>query len=271
MKFDKNDYVLITFKRMVEERGFTIDAIDEDELIHLSKDDEELKISLDNLRKDYEATGEDDIIEEFVEAITSSNEIPGWEIAKNGIYPSLFPAAFDFGDYIHYPITDDFNMVIVYDFGNKKSWLDEDQLATWQIDNQTLLKTAYQNLDKVLDNAILEIEDVEGKKLAFFSLEDETMKSVLVLSKNLKNKVAGELDWPLAAVIPVRDFSYVFAAADFDFFAERLGGIVMDQYKNSGYPISTEVLEIDGETIKAIAKFEIDEEEDDYEENEEED
>ncbi|GAB2812285.1 hypothetical protein [Ferruginibacter profundus] len=261
MYFDKDDYVLITFKRMIEAKGFVIDDIDEAELIYLSKGDYEVRVSLDNLRKDYEQTPEDIIIEEFVEAVASAEEeMPDWETAKTGIYPSLCPSDFEFGAYINYPITDDFNMVIVYDSGNKKVWINEDQLDAWKIDNQTILQTAYKNLDIVLDNAVLEVEDFEGKKLAYFTLEDETMKSVLVLSKNLRKKVEPQLGWPIVTVIPVRDFSYLFAEKEFDFFAEKLADLIMDEYKNSGYPVTTEILLVD-EAVKAIAKYEANEEE----------
>lgn len=260
MQFDNNDYVLATFKRMIEAKGFVIDNIDEDELIYLSKDDYEMRVSLDNLRKDYEQTPEDVIIEDFVEAIASSQEeMPDWPTVRPGIYPSLCPSDFEFGEYINYPITEEFNMVIVYDSGNKKVWINEDHLDEWKIDNQTLLQTAYKNLDSVLDNAILEVEEFEGKKLAFFSLEDETMKSVLVLSKNLRRKVEPHLGWPIVTVIPVRDFSYLFAEADFDFFAERLADATMDEYKSSGYPITKEILLVDDEAVKAIAKYEANE------------
>lgn len=260
MELDNNDHVWITFKKMIEAKGFVIDHVDEDELIYLSKGDYEMRVSLDNLRKDYEQTPEDVIIEEFVEAISSTEEeMPDWPAVRPGIYPSLCPSDFEFGEYINYPITEEFNMVIVYDSGNKKVWINENHVEQWEIDNQTLLQTAYRNLDAVLDNAILEVEEVEGKKLGYFSLEDETMKSVLVLSKQLRRKVEPHLGWPVVTVIPVRDFSYLFAETDFDFFAPRLADITMDEYKNSGYPITTELLVVD-DAVRAIAKYEVNEE-----------
>lgn len=257
MEFDSNDYVLITFKRLMEEKGFVINEIDEDGLISLSKGDFDTTISLDNLRKDYNKAEDDSIIQDFVNAVSEMDEdLPDWDTAKNGIFPSLYPSDFDFGDFIHYPITEEFNMIMVYDYGNRKAWISEEQLDVWKIDNKTILEAAYKNLDIVLESAELEVEDVEGKKLSFFSLEDETMKSVLLLSKQLSKKVEPELGWPIIAVVPVRNFIYMFAEDDFEFFAERIGDVVMDEYRNSGYPITTELLLINDEAISAVAKFE---------------
>jgi hypothetical protein len=267
MEIDRNDYVLMTFKRLIEAKGFTIDDIDEYELISLSKGDYEMKVSLDNLRKDYEHVPEDSVIEEFVEAVASADEeLPDWDTARGSIFPSLCPSDFEFGEYINYPVTEAFNMVLVYDFGNKKAWINEEQLTVWGIDNKTVLQAAYKNLDIVLEAATVETDEIEGRKLVFFSMDDETMKSVLVLAKGLRKKIEPVLGWPVIAVIPVRDFSYLFAEADFELFAERLGDVVMDEYKNSGYPVTTELLLLDGETITAVAKFEpLDEEQDETE------
>jgi len=252
-----NDYVFVTFKRLVEKKGFHIRKIDEEDLIHLLKDDYDMKVSLYNLRREYEQIKEDFCIESFVEAVAHTNDdLPEWDESSKRIYPSLFPSDFNFEDHINFPVTETFNMIIVYDSGVGKAWVNEEQLTTWKIDNQALLKAAYANLDKVLDEAILEVDMIENKKLCFFSLEDETMKSVLILSKKLKNKVSAELGWPIIAVIPVRDFCYLFSERDLDFFTGRIGDTVMNEFENSGYPITIEILKCSDEGIKAVGKYE---------------
>lgn len=258
MDFTEDDHVFTVFKKLIEEKGLTIEGIDEDDIIHLS---DGAKVSLDNLRKEYEQVKEDYCIENFVEAITSSYDMPGWDEAKPNIFPSLFPSDFDFSDHVNFPVTDEFNMIYVYDTPINKIWISEEQLTAWGIDNETLVKAAYENLDRVLDTATLEIEMVDDKKLGFFSLEDETMKSVLLLAKNLKAKVSKEIGWPIIAVIPVRDFCYIFAESDFDFFAQRIGDAVMNEYQDSAYPITLELLQRGDEGIKAVGRFEMNDEE----------
>ena len=258
MDFTKDDLVFTRFKDLVEAKGWEIKMIDEDGLIYIEKDgEEEIKVSLDNLRKEYERLNDESVIVNFVEVIVKTyEELPPWAEVENNIFPSLFPSDFDFDDYISYPVTEEFNMIIVCDSETAKTWINEEQLTTWGIDNETLLKTAYRNLDRVLEQANLEFELYEGKKLATFEVQDNTMKSVLILSKNLKAKVEKEIGWPVLVVIPVRDFCFMFAEADYDFFAERLGGTVIDEFQNSGYPITTEILQCDDEGIQAIARFE---------------
>lgn len=259
MDFTSNDHVFMIFKKLIEEKGLTVEAIDEEDIIHLS---DGAKISLDNLRKEYEQVKEDYCIENFVEAITSSYELPGWEEARMSILPSLFPSDFDFGEHVNFPVTDEFNMIFVYDTPIHKIWINEEQLTSWTIDNEKLVKAAYVNLDRVLETAKLEIETVDDKKLGFFTLEDETLKSVLILAKGLKSKIEKEIGWPIIAVVPVRDFCYIFAENDFEFFAERVGDTVMNEYQNSAYPVTLELLKRDDDGIKAVGRFEMNDESD---------
>lgn len=256
MHFTENDIVFHVFKKAIADQGFVISDITEDELVCVVKGDFELKVSLDNLRKEFAQENDEDVISEFAAAIASAGaEIPSWDLAKIKVFPSFFPSDYDYGAFVNFPVTEMFHTVFVYEEKLSKKWIDEDQVEKWNIDNETLVRHAIANLDREFEEAKLEVEEIEGRKLGFLETEEETKKAVFVLSKKLQEKVRKVLGWPIYVVIPVRDFVYLFSEADSDFFIERVGGVVIKEYNESGYPITPEILRISDEGIEAIGRY----------------
>jgi hypothetical protein len=262
MHFTENDFVFQLFKKAIAGYGFVISSITDDERVCVVKGDFELTVSLDNLRKEFAQENDENVISEFAEAIASAGEeIPTWEVAKDKVFPSFFPSDYDYGEFVNFPITEMFNTVFVYEEKLSKKWIDEAQVERWSIDNETLVRHANVNLDKEVEKASLEVELIEGKRLGLLETTEETKKSAFLLSKKLKEIVIKELGWPIYAVIPVRDFVYLFSEEDSEFFIERVGGVVLQEYNESGYPITTEILKCTDDGIVAIGKYANDEEE----------
>ena len=71
----------------------------------------------------------------------------------------------------------------------------------------------------------------------------------------MKNKIESDFGFPFYAVIPVRDFCYIFSENDFAFFSERIGKVVVDEYKQSGYPITTEILKFTDEGVETVGQY----------------
>jgi hypothetical protein len=250
------DPVFEKFKSQIEAHGLSIDSIDEEGLIHITKGELTLKVSLDNARKGYERDKEEIHITELVNSIVSySAELPGWEEAKSDVYISLFPNDFDFEDFINSKVTEKFSKIYVQYDNEKLTWISKDDIVKWGISETELDKQATQNIQKLLDNSILRIDTIEGRKLGFFETDDESLKCTLIFSPNVKDYVINDFGFPFYAVIPVRDFCIVFSEKDFDFFAERLGQIVVKEYKESGYPITTEILKLSEQGAEAIGNF----------------
>lgn len=262
MHFTESDFVFQVFKKALAEHGFVVSNITEDERVRIAKKDFELTVSLDNLRKEFAHENDENVISEFAAAIASAGEeIPSWDVAKDKVFPSLFPSDYDYGEFVNFPVTEMFNTVFVYEEKMSKQWIDENQVEKWGIDNETLVRHANTNLDKEFEQVKLEIELIEGRKLGFLELGEETKKATFLLSKKLKDKVINELSWPIYAVIPVRDFVYLFSVEDSDFFIERVGGVVLQEYNESGYPITPEILKCTDEGIIAIGRYANDQEE----------
>ena len=148
----KKDFVFDEFKTQIEKQGMQIDSVDETALIYISQDELTLKISLDNLRRDYERDKDKSLISEFVQTLISYKiAIPSnWMDAKYNIYISLFPNDFEFGDFVHHKITDEFSKVYVHSDHDKFSWITADDLKKWNITQAELDRQANINADNLL-------------------------------------------------------------------------------------------------------------------------
>jgi len=87
------------------------------------------------------------------------------------------------------------------------------------------------------------------------NLEEVSLKSSCLFSSKIKDLVENNIGFPFYAVIPVNDFCYIFAEEDFEYFSQRLGSVVLDEYNNSGYPITTEILKFSETAVEAIGKY----------------
>ena len=75
------------------------------------------------------------------------------------------------------------------------------------------------------------------------------------MSGKLKQKISSILGWPIYAVLPVRDFCYMFSVQDKDRIIESLGATVIKEYNESGYEITKEIIEISDSGVNAIGKY----------------
>ena len=126
-------------------------------------------------------------------------------------------------------------------------------LDDWKISLPQLEAAASHNLATALAGAKLAYEDIDGVRLGLVET-DLAFKSALILAPNLREVASLVLGWPLHAVIPDRDFVYLWAAQHAH-FARRLGGVVVREFTSAPYPLTTEVFEIGDGSIRAIGAF----------------
>ncbi|MFX1238849.1 MAG: hypothetical protein ACFFAS_16440 [Promethearchaeota archaeon] len=93
----------------------------------------------------------------------------------------------------------------------------------------------------------------QNKQILCFKT-NSLLKASLILSPNLKERVKSFIEWPILALVPCRDFVYVISEENID-LVEKLGSIVLKEYSQSGYPITTEVLKISDDDINVIGKY----------------
>lgn len=128
-----------------------------------------------------------------------------------------------------------------------------DLLQSLDLSDSEAEATAFRNLEREMSAATLETSNVDGVALGFISTV-LPFKAALILAPNLKKHIAEKVGWPVLAVVPDRDFLYLWAARHSD-FAGRVGEVVVREYAKAPYPISTEIFEISDLGVRAIGAF----------------
>jgi hypothetical protein len=126
-------------------------------------------------------------------------------------------------------------------------------LEGWRAGRREAEAEAFSNLAAVLARSSIEYKDIDGVRLGFVTTAIP-FKSALILAPNLKEVVAPVLGWPLHAVMPDRDFLYLWDARHTTFL-NRVGGVVVREFAAAPYPLTTEVFEIGDGGIAAIGAF----------------
>ena len=251
-KKTERDFVLEEFKTQIELHGLKIDSIDETELISIKKGEVTLKVSLDNIRKDYSIEKDKTIIADFAKTISDfdTEETYSWNDIKDKVFVSLYPTDYEVNGFIFENITDQLNKIYVIQENNKFNWISEENIQEWNISENDLKTQALNNGNRIANNSKLEIELIDGKKLGYIETQDYNLKASILFSDSFQSIVKSKIGFPFNFIIPNRDFCYIFSKTDFEFFSKRIGETVLEEHKNSSYPFSTEILEISEKGIE---------------------
>lgn len=220
--------------------------------------DREVTISLENLSRDLSGGAGQPRLKEFVGTVrqtlaSSGNELPAWEVSRGRLRFSLEPEDTEFGDTLRCAFAGRAQRVLVYVSPDEKQirFLTPPDLKRWNVDRAEAERTASDNMDLLLARTPLKTEDIHGSRLGYFDSRSP-FKAALITSPRLKATLQARLGWPLYAVIPCRDFAYVFHD---EALMERMGAVVVREHQQSSYPITTEVLEISDSGVRAIGDY----------------
>jgi hypothetical protein len=219
-----------------------------------------LTISLENIRRDYERDGDFEAIIRFVDRVTGDHfsRTPSWDEVRADLRYSLEPM--DYGtaldEVLFDRVTDGLCKVYAYTpaDGSYITWINHFTVEGWGASREEIVQQAEVNMRGIVANAKLECTKVDGVKLGMLSTEATPFKASLILSTAFRDLVSPELGWPVYVVVPCRDFAYVISVKDGAFLG-RLGGVVFEQFRESGYPITKDVLEVSDAGIVAIGTF----------------
>lgn len=208
---------------------------------------------LDNLQRAVAVDGDMGRIARFVDAVVAGRSEMDWSADR--LYWSLEP-----GDYLDRPdytvaVSGCVDRVLVHlsDDGRLVSWVTPTMLGSLSLSEADAGARAFTNLARALTDASVECQDVDGVQLGFIGTE-LPFKASLILAPNLREVVEPVLGWPLMAVVPDRNFLYLWAARHTE-FVRRVGGVVVREYSQAAYPISTEVYEITDQAVQAVGAF----------------
>jgi hypothetical protein len=212
-------------------------------------------VGLENLQRDVVSDGDSGHISRFVDAIIASSDLPEREMSTERLYWCLESNDYkERGDFC-VAISDRVDRVLVHlsSDGRLITWVTPAMLKSLGMSESDAGSKAFANLASALSKATVESQDIDGVQLGFIGTS-LPFKTSLILAPNFREVVGAVLGWPLMAVIPDRNFLYLWAARHTD-FVQRVGRVVVREYSQAPYPISTEVYEIADQKIRAIGEF----------------
>jgi hypothetical protein len=220
-----------------------------------------LDTSLENIRRNYERDGDATAIIRFVDQLTLDHfaSVPTWDDVRPYVRYSLEGLDFHgslLDDVLFDRVTDGLCKIYVYTppDGSYITWINHFTVDDWGVSRDEIAQQAEVNMREIVKSTELECSDVDGVKLGMLSTQETPFKASLILSPAFRDFVAPVLGWPVYAVAPCRDFVFVLSVEDRDFLG-RLGHTVIKQYRQSGYPITKDVLEVSDSGVAAIGTY----------------
>jgi hypothetical protein len=215
----------------------------------------DLLVSLENVGRDYKRDKDPTAVIQFVDMVLAPRELPPWQDSKTQLFFLATPSDYDFGATIHHAVSKEAAKVLVLtDLQEGRiSWVAASDLAAWNVTREQAEGAAESNLARLVDGKRLVVDEIDGAKVGLVPIESR-FKSSIIFAPNFKAFVTQDLEWPILAVIPCRDFVYLFAEKD-RHLIDGIGSIIQREYRESAYPITTEVLKISDHGIQAIGAF----------------
>ena len=105
------------------------------------------------------------------------------------------------------------------------TWVTPAMLSSLGLSESDAGARAFTNLGRAMSKATVESKDIDSVQLGFVGTS-LPFKAALILAPNLREVVGTVLGWPLMAVVPDRDFLYLWAARHAD-FVQRVGSVVV--------------------------------------------
>lgn len=213
-------------------------------------------ISLDNLSREFERDEDPGRISRFVDMILTGGSWPqSWEDARPKLFLALEPRLFAEPPDVARKVSNQVDCIpVLSNFSiGAMTWVSRPMLEDWSVTEDAIFREATENLDQALQSATLEYREIDGKRLATIS-SDLPVNAPLMLASGFRRFAEPVLGWPILVVAPARDFFYLCNARDGELI-ERLGGVVLQKFGSSPYPLSTELLELTDEGLRAIGEF----------------
>lgn len=247
--------VRVLFEDELRRRGvsFTMEVESGRQVVQVG--DVRLLVSLDQLQREVAGDGDGGRVSSFVDTVlASAAESPG-ELSADRLYWCLEPGDYEEPADYRVALSKRADRVLVHLSSDDRlvTWVTPAMLSVLGLSESEAGARAFTNLGCALSQATIEIKDVDGVQLGFINTS-LPFKTALILAPNLCEVAGTLLGWPLLAVVPDRDFLYLWAARHKD-FAQRVGGVVVHEYLHAADPISTEVYELTDLGLRAIGEF----------------
>lgn len=214
-------------------------------------------IWLGNIARRVQRDGDIGAVDRFLDSVLAGPaSLPSWEQAQQGVFTMIESAEMEFGsDTLVRPVSEGARIHPVYfdEEAGTIRFIQHADMEEWGIAEDALWETADANLDLIMQRTEVDFLDADGLTLGVIKAH-EPHKASLVRAPSLRQKVEARIGWPIYAVAPSRGFVYLVNQEDHDEVG-LLGGVVINEFLEAEYPISTEVWEINDKGIEALGAF----------------
>ncbi len=217
--------------------------------------DQEYYVSIENLQRAYEANQDDAEIIEFVDAVVDQIAGNAEPITAEGLYWTLEPSDYAQAAHFRVAVSERVDRVLAHlsQKGSLIRWVGFEDLATMRLAEAEASQHAFDNLDRELNRAELDLQVIENVKVGSL-ISDLPFRASLVLAPSFVKKVQLKIGWPLFVVAAARDFLVFWDRSETE-FTSKLGPTVVHEFQESAYPITTEVFELTSTEFKAIGAY----------------
>ncbi len=246
------------FEAELASRGIEFRLHDDGQYELRTDDGTSRTISIESLARRLGQSGDEAAVQRFLDSALAgvSSALPRWETARASVFPMLQGAEFRLSeDEVKREMSDEAVAVLVFydEAAGFVRFIRSSDLDEWGVTEEQAWAAAEEVLDRVMSET--DVGYLDAGELRLGTIEAfEPWKASLIRSRVLRDKVEDELGWPVYAVAPDRGFVYLLSRDDADQLG-RIGAVVVREYLEAPYPISTEVWEVSDEGIKAIGAF----------------
>jgi hypothetical protein len=246
--------VRVLFERELTARGLSWSYEAEEDLYAVSCSRWQLKISLENLQREYSLSGDPSCVSDFLENALLAVQFPA-EVTRHSIYWAL-----QSGEVVPAPeyaveVSPMVNRILVHYPGGAAgcSWLTEKQLHEAGISSGDAFEMGFENLSRALSECKVQTMETAAGRIVFLE-SDLPFHASLILAPNLKTVLAEHLGWPLMAVAPDSSFVLFWAEADRG-VAGLIGATTVKQFMEAPHPLSPEVYSLTDTGLQAVGIF----------------
>jgi len=246
--------ILTRFHRAAQRHGLVVQKRVGDVSFILQTAKGQCTVSLENVARNITRDGDLSAIDHFVSVVaTLPEDQPSWALAAARLRVSLEPSDSTLDGVVFRSLTKAICQVLTHTDADESrvSWVSHDLLGRWSVSESVAFAAALGNMDSLIATAPLEVSNADGVRLGMLATYSP-FKASLLVAPSLRSIVEPALGWPVLAVAPCRDFLYLFSD---ETLIPRLGAVVVREYRDSGYPISTEVLRVSDEGVVALGSF----------------
>lgn len=217
----------------------------------------ESAVTLENIAREVARTGDLAIVDRFVESLLHHPEVPPWDEARAGL--RLLAKSSRFGvarGCVFCDVSEGIHLYLVHDVEEAPSlaFVSGEKLEEWGVGADEAFAVGRENMDQLLERTELVLDTYQGRRFGWFEA-DPVFSGSLFAAPGLKSKAEPLVGWPALVLAPRRDLLWVLPSEGCADLLDLLGPRCVQEFEDSGYPVSTELLFFDDPGYRVVGRF----------------